>query len=399
VTYPERLISIDTTQPRGSQFPTEVVTEGTYVWGGGRDTGADVIVVTGAEARPNTTGVVVWYDWRGAASLSPPLNMADFDVWWAFAVGPPTAPDILTTTLGWLAVGTAASRELFADGSPGVWTVTAGAVPSGMTFNPTTHMVAGTPTVTGEVYTFTVTLTNTEGSDTQTYTGTVVPALTGTLLGEWGFARDNLDDTSGNGHTAAVTLGVVGYTDGPQPGTRALAFDTVATTVSLGRTGLEPTTEGVSTMCWVRATGLTEGEPGLLHKMAAPNSTQNMLRLVAHSPSPYSGAYVARWKNDLNFDADAPGTWTDAQWHHLALVDGNHGWAYYVDGVLKANGSRSFDTTPYTWANFPWEIGRSSNATDIDGGDGDLMQQSGFRIFGGELTASDINYWMNTPIT
>jgi hypothetical protein len=52
------------------------------------------------------------------------------------------------------------------------WGVSAGTIPAGLTINSSTGAISGTPTTAG-AYSFTVQATNSFGSDTQAYTGTV----------------------------------------------------------------------------------------------------------------------------------------------------------------------------------------------------------------------------------
>lgn len=101
--------------------------------------------------------------------------------------GSAVAPVITTTSLNTLSVGSAFSQTLAATGSnPKTWSVSAGTLPAGMTLNPSTGVLSGTPTTAG-AYSFTVQATNSGGSDTQPYTGTVAasvvpPTITTTVL-------------------------------------------------------------------------------------------------------------------------------------------------------------------------------------------------------------------------
>ncbi len=86
------------------------------------------------------------------------------------------APTINTTTLGTLTWGTAVDFYLSIDGTPApTATVTSGALPSGLTLD-ADGRVRGTPDAVG-AYTLSVDATNTYGTDTQAYSGTVAMAL------------------------------------------------------------------------------------------------------------------------------------------------------------------------------------------------------------------------------
>lgn len=69
------------------------------------------------------------------------------------------APTITTTSLPFATTDAAYGQTLAKTGNPGTWAVTAGALPTGITLNPNTGALTGTPSVTG---TFTPTFTFTE---------------------------------------------------------------------------------------------------------------------------------------------------------------------------------------------------------------------------------------------
>jgi FtsP/CotA-like multicopper oxidase with cupredoxin domain len=87
-------------------------------------------------------------------------------------------PVITTTTLPGGTVGVAYSQSLAATGgvTPLTWSVSAGAVPTGLTMS-TTGVISGTPTAAG-IFNFTVTVADTAGSSaTQPLSITVVPPV------------------------------------------------------------------------------------------------------------------------------------------------------------------------------------------------------------------------------
>ena len=86
-----------------------------------------------------------------------------------------TAPTVTTTSLAAMTQGAATSQTLAATGSAAItWAVTAGALPAGLSLS-SGGVLSGTPTGSG-AYSFTVTATNSAGSDDQAYTGTITDA-------------------------------------------------------------------------------------------------------------------------------------------------------------------------------------------------------------------------------
>jgi len=107
-----------------------------------------------------------WFEQReSAAAIDPATILNPLDV----------APVITTTDLDEMTQNAAFSQQLAATGSPTpTWAVTAGTLPDGLTLS-TGGLLSGTPTVDG-AYDFTVTATNTAGTDTMQYTGTIATA-------------------------------------------------------------------------------------------------------------------------------------------------------------------------------------------------------------------------------
>lgn len=130
-----------------------------------------VMVVTGTEARP-AGDYCIWNDLR-EGEVSEPANMLATDSWFRPRVGPtPVAPTITTTALGAMTQSSSTSQQLAATGTtPITWAVTTGTLPAGLALS-TAGVLSGTPTASG-AYSFTVTATNSAGSDPQAYTGTI----------------------------------------------------------------------------------------------------------------------------------------------------------------------------------------------------------------------------------
>ena len=138
--------------------------------GGGGTVAQDfqaVNVVTGSEGRPSATNVM----WIGG--LVRPVNMQNGDVW--LAAGPilPTAPVIVTTTFQSPAVGVAMTfSPVYTGTTPMTWAIVSGALPAGLSLNTSSGTISGTPTTAG-AFSFTLQATNSVGSDSKVYSGTV----------------------------------------------------------------------------------------------------------------------------------------------------------------------------------------------------------------------------------
>lgn len=128
-----------------------------------------VTVVTGAELRPDVYGVL----WVGGSVM--PTNMGPNDIWLSSNGGalpePAVVPSIVTSSLPAMTVNQPYTTTLSVTGTqPMSFSTTV--LPAGLTLNTTTGMISGTPTASG-AYSFTVTVTNAAGSDSQLLTGTV----------------------------------------------------------------------------------------------------------------------------------------------------------------------------------------------------------------------------------
>lgn len=84
-------------------------------------------------------------------------------------------PKIITTSLFNGEVDKNYSQALVSDNNPTKWSITSGSLPGGLTLDGSTSLISGTPTAAG-TYSFTVTATNTGGSDSEQLSITINPA-------------------------------------------------------------------------------------------------------------------------------------------------------------------------------------------------------------------------------
>jgi len=88
-----------------------------------------------------------------------------------------SAPTISTTSLDAINQGTAFSQTpSFAGTASITWSVSSGTLPTGLSLNSSSGLISGTPSGSGS-YSFTVTGTNSFGSASQLYTGTIASAV------------------------------------------------------------------------------------------------------------------------------------------------------------------------------------------------------------------------------
>lgn len=214
--------------------------------------------------------------------------------------------------------------------------------------------------------------------------------MTVALLGEWGFL-DNLNDTSGNGHTATANFNP-SYVDGPQANTRGIHFTADSQTVTYGRTGLEPaaSTGGICSMAWIKLTGSSTGYLGVIHKHrdVGTLSTRAGADLIGNKFRPF-----ARWRDQTAFADGIGPDLNDSQWHHICVVDADDRYEWYVDGVSVQTATRT-GTGAVTWEAFPWFSGFTADMHSSA-----LLSISGVRLFSGSMTTAQVNQWKNTAIT
>lgn len=215
------------------------------------------------------------------------------------------------------------------------------------------------------------------------------------LLASYGFLENDhalsVADTSNHGHNGSIS-GSVAFEEGVQANSRALRFTDINQSVSFGRVDLEPTNlqGGVVTMGWFRSTSGGRNLGVIIKKRDASSSTRSGITV-------YAGGtifFVARWKNDLHY-GEYGSNMHDGNWHHVAVVDGDTSWAFYIDGVQVDGGSRSFNqSSSPTWEDFPWTLGYVDGLSDS----GDSFALSGIRIFSGTMAQTEIQTYMNNPV-
>jgi hypothetical protein len=206
-------------------------------------------------------------------------------------------PTITTTTLSTMIQGTPFSQTLNATGtSPLSWTISGGLLPAGLSLNSSTGTISGTPTGTGS-YSFTITATNSAGSDPQGFTGDI---------GSTGTAPEIT--------TTSLTAMVAG----------------TAFSQTIGRTGSTPMTWGLSTgtvpsgLAINSSTGVISGTPSAAGSYsftvqatnAFGSDTQIFTGTIgaATTANEWTIHGIETWPLTSYTDADA-GAWISAQYY------------------------------------------------------------------------------------
>ena len=160
-----------------------------------------------ALAAMSVNGVVSWGSWSGG-TLNPSdtggVSIADssqlmnnaraeftgtavtqtitwttsrYDAYFSLVMPLMQEPVITTTSLNALKQWVPFSQTLaYSGGTPSLWTMSAGALPMGLSLNANTGQISGTPSGSG-AYNFTITASNSAAFDVQVYTGTVTPTI------------------------------------------------------------------------------------------------------------------------------------------------------------------------------------------------------------------------------
>ena len=217
----------------------------------------------------------------------------------------------------------------------------------------------------------------------QTVWGVGEPELV--LLGSWPM-NDSFDDVSGNDHHATGSPSIT-FVDGPLIGSRGAKFTDSYQSINYGRTGLEPTTLGFTTMGWARADN-AGALFGILSKARLPGST----RAGMHVENAGTGNMwtVARWKDHLSYtENDGPGSHL-GEWVHYAFYDGDEGYAYYVNGQLVWGADEDRSSGTAAWEDYPW----ASGSDGLVSGAADTYV-SMVRLYHGKLTQAQVQAEMN----
>lgn len=115
----------------------------------------------------------------GAYSFTVQASNSDGTLSKSFSGNILLVPNWIDNTLGNFVNGVEFSDSVSATNSP-TYSVTAGSLPAGITLNSSTGLVSGTPIgAVGTAYSFTITATNSDGTISQAFSGTIQPDLGG----------------------------------------------------------------------------------------------------------------------------------------------------------------------------------------------------------------------------
>jgi YVTN family beta-propeller protein len=224
------------------------------------------------------------------------------------------APSITTGSLPDGKVGTAYSSPIIASGFPAARFAVSGAPPAGLALNPATGVLSGTPT-TAAPSTFTVTATNSAGSDSKAFTVTVVPPVPAA--------------------PSITTSGLEGGTLGIAYSSPIVAWSFPAATFTVS-SGAMPVGLALNA-----ATGVVSGTPTYVGSATFTVTATNSL-------GSDSKAFTL-WVNTANVSTGPPFGTVDS----LTADDGNlivRGWAIDPDSMVPVTGQLSIDgkLTPFT---------------------------------------------------
>lgn len=159
------------------------------------------------------------------------------------------AIEVTTSSLASASVGTAYSATLAEQNglAPFTWTVTSGSLPAGLTLDPTTGAITGTPTAAG-VSTFTVRVSDSESVPASASANLSITVAASSPTIAFGSTTLNV---SAPGATATTTLSVSGFAAGVfnfscagLPAKAQCLFGTVSGTPAYGTTTLQVVTDG-----------------------------------------------------------------------------------------------------------------------------------------------------------
>lgn len=289
----------------------------------------------------------------------------------------PVTPAVTTTYLNTLSTAAAFSQTLVASGGGTLtWTVTAGSLPAGISLS-TGGVLSGTPTATGS-YSFTVTVTNSAGSGTKAYSGTVtdIPQAIAAYNFDENTGSTSADIT-GNGYTATVTAWATGHTASGANGDGSHAAAIVKT-----GTMLISAPTALTFMAWLNPT--TANDTFVVFNTAWSANVFG----VGWADS----THMKMWANtQTGAEATASVTTSLGTWVHVAVVVTTTSSTLYLDGVSVATQTLSGTLPDVDWMSLggvqdAWSSPNSGVIDDV-------------RLFNVALTSGQVNSLMNTPLS
>lgn len=285
--------------------------------------------------------------------------------------GGPTAPTVITTVLNPIVKDLAFSQTLDVIGTtPISWSVSAGTLPSGLSLNSSTGVLSGTSTASG-AYDFTVQATNSEGSDTQQYTG-----LISDLIGSWPAAATAA--VNGTGQARMMFVGD-SITEGEGASTRQgrwidVVTSTLRSTLGIAGTGLGHTPPSYNTYLAesVSWRGPATASPGTSHKDFARGSGEYFQWTISGTAfSVLWTGFVGSGSMTVSIDGGAGETITGAtsglirRWDRTGLSAGSHtvrvtagAGGGLINGIVAYDGDSP--TVGLTYLDWSWTGGVSS---------------------------------------
>jgi hypothetical protein len=142
----------------------------------------------------------------------------------------PAAPSITTASLPGGTVGTPYSQTVTADGYPTPTLSISGTLPTGLSFNTSTGLISGTPTSTsGSPFTINITATNSQGSDSESFTITIAK---GAKAAPTGLTSTAVSSTGASDGTISGLTTDMEYKPSSDPGYTACTGTTISMLVA-----------------------------------------------------------------------------------------------------------------------------------------------------------------------
>lgn len=251
------------------------------------------------------------------------------------------APTITSAAPAAPAYGVAYSHTYTATGTaPITWSVTAGALPTGLSLNAGTGAITGTPTASG-AFTGTIRATNAAGyaeqasSVTVTYLSKLQSIAGANLVALYSLiGTDNpAADLSNNGYHGVISGATpAGGAAVPFPeGGNGMLFDGINDNVTVSAAAAFVVPNGFSVSMWIRG----EWTSANMRVFASLDSgINNRVYVRKDSVSGFlAGQY---YKNPINpFTSVTVGTSYDDTWTHVLFVVTSTHFYIYLNGVLK----------------------------------------------------------------